>query len=398
GVPDKPVITPKPMAAPVAGCAEPSAYGAPAKPEFQSMLEQPAQKPWSSWEPAVVRVKPAEKPLEMRPAAQVPPAKAQPGTTKSDPTKKAAMLVAGVAALLLIMALIALWNTKNAAPSVVTPQPTPAAEETVPSAAPAPGTAVRANPTRPARAKTVAAAPGPTAPAAPTTGELMISVEPAGALVQVDDAAPATGPLSKPDVAAGTHTVIFSKPGYVTESRKIDVTAGGKALIAITLQPRGAFVSVASQPAGATIVVDGRESGLTPARLVLSEGQHNITVRKDGYLPQSAIPTLARGQEFKYAPELLAAGTTAEIKTVGKFKKMFGANGQEMGMVEVKSNPKGATVLVNGNAVPKPTPVTFMLNPGNYEIQVQMTGYRIAKRVITLEKGGQVKVEEELKN
>ncbi|HVP42732.1 MAG TPA: PEGA domain-containing protein [Terriglobales bacterium] len=382
GVSGKPVITPKPMAAPAVESV-PSRVIMPRPVAAPVPLGPPSEKVW---------IKPAPKSQEV-------PAEPEPAPIKAPaaPGKKPAMLLAGFAAILLVVMLIALWNTRdrNAGPgTAATKEPTSPKEETVLSTTPAEPSPARTNPATPAKRRTVGAAPAPSLPAAPATGELVISVEPAGTLVQIDDGASEPGPLSKTGVPAGSHTVIFSKPGYVSESRKVDVAAGGKALVAASLQPRGAFVTVASQPAGATILVDGKESGLTPAKLVLSEGQHNITVRKEGYLPQSAMPTLARGQEFKYSPELMTAGSTTEVKTVGKFKKIFGSNDREMGMVEVRTNPKGAAVTVNGQAVPKPAPVTFLLNPGNYEIEVRMDGYRTAKRVISLEKGGQVKVEE----
>jgi len=407
GAPAKPVITPKPMPAPAEygmvtprTSETPGAYGAPSKPVITprpmpapTIEALPASAPASEWgTPAVIRAKPVAAPPEPRPEPQVQPARAA-----AAPGKKTAMLLAAAAGIFLLLVVIALWSTRarEAAPESVATQPESSTSQPAP-AAPASSAAPRNNPARTARPKAAAAAPAPVIPVAPTTGELMISANPAGTMVQVDDGSAEPGPLTKSGISAGPHTVVFSKAGYATESRKIDVVAGGKALVAVTLQPRGAFVTVASQPAGATIVVDGKESGLTPAKLVLSEGQHSITVRKEGFLPQSAMPTLSRGQEFQYSPELMAAGSTSEIKTVGKFKKMLGSGGQEMGMVEVKTNPKGATVMVNGKAVPKQTPVTFMLNAGNYEIEVKMDGYRSAKRVISLEKGGEMKVEEQL--
>jgi hypothetical protein len=290
----------------------------------------------------------------------------------------------------------AMWKTRAREMGNNTIAPAEAVSEPVAAPPPtqvepvAPPAAPRTN-----RVRTAApAAPSPAA--APAVGDLMVSANPAGVAAQIDGGTAFMTPFTQSSVAVGTHTVTFSKAGYVSEMRKIEVAAGSKAMVAVTLQPQGAFVTVNSQPAGASVFVDGKEMGATPAKLTLSEGPHAISVRKDGYLPQSATPTLARGQEFLFSPELMAAGATTEIKTVGKFKKMFGGSGQEMGMVEVKSTPKGAEVTVNGQKVPKLAPVSFMLNPGNYEIEVRVDGYRPVKRVVSVQRGDQVRVEEQL--
>ena len=65
-----------------------------------------------------------------------------------------------------------------------------------------------------------------------------------------------------------------------------------------------------------------------------------------------------------------------------------------MGTVVVKTSPKGAQVAVNNRVVDKPAPVEFYLNPGNYVIDVSMSGFKSIHRVITVEKSGKVTIEE----
>lgn len=385
------------------GAAKPPAVEKPAP-----ILEKPAPVP-AKPAPAVVS-KPTPPPVTIpAPVAKAPavtrkperkPVAAKPVPVPAPVPNRSLMVVACAAAALLSIIGTGLWLTRvrqskpNDQPRVLVAEDFP-----LPSAAVAPAEPSSAAPgiTAPKAAKPRAKVAAPAVPAAPVTGDLIVSSTPAGAMVQIDGGAGEPAPFTQSSIPAGPHTVTFSKAGYVSVSRTVSVVAGGKALVAVTLQPQGALVAVTSTPAGAAILVDGRETGqVTPASLTVGEGAHTITVRKDGYLAQSASPTLALGQEFRFSPELATAGTTSDIRTVGKFKRMLGAGGQEMGMVEVKSSPKGAEVTVNGHAVPKATPVAFMLSPGNYEVLVQMAGYRPAKRVISVNKGGQVKVEEQL--
>lgn len=379
-VAEKPtVVAPKPvppaMVKPLAPAPAPIAIAA-AAPEPPKVVRQPEAKPVAAQPMAA-------------PATAVKPKPSQP-----------LMLLVGAAAVIFCLIGAGVWMTRARQdnPSrTLSAESAPAAEAPAATALAAPRAAApRTTPARPAQPKPRVTA-APVIAAVPVTGDLVVSSTPAGAMVQIDGGSSESAPFTKSSVPAGTHTVTFTKAGYSSETRNIAVIAGGKAFVAVTMQPQGAFVAVTSTPAGAAILVDGKETGqTTPAKLTLGEGMHTITVRKDGYLAQSASPTLARGQEFHFSPELPAAGTTSDIRTVGKFKRMFGSGGQEMGMVEVKTSPKGAEVTVNGHAVPKATPVAFMLNPGNYEVQVQMSGYRPAKRVIAVDKGGQVKVEEQL--
>jgi len=55
-----------------------------------------------------------------------------------------------------------------------------------------------------------------------------------------------------------------------------------------------------------------------------------------------------------------------------------------------------AEVLVNGQPVKKTTPVDFYLNPGAYELTLTMPGYKPVKKLVDVQKGGKVTVDETL--
>jgi hypothetical protein len=107
---------------------------------------------------------------------------------------------------------------------------------------------------------------------------------------------------------------------------------------------------------------------------------------------------LQAGQVFRFAPSLKALGSTEEIKIGGgRFKKLFGGGETAgMGTVSVKTQPKGAQVAVNNRIVDKFSPVDFYLNPGTYVVDVTMSGFKPVHRIIEVQKGTKVTLEETL--
>ena len=119
-------------------------------------------------------------------------------------------------------------------------------------------------------------------------------------------------------------------------------------------------------------------------------------MKKQGYLEETTTVNLQTGQTFRYAPSLRALGNTDEIKTVGRFKKVFGGGGSDaagMGVVSIKTNPKGAQIAVNRRMVEKLSPVDFYLNPGTYVVDITLSGFKDVRRVVNVEKSGKVAID-----
>ena len=241
-------------------------------------------------------------------------------------------------------------------------------------------------------------------PAAPVAtvipGQLTINTTPEGAQVHVDgqnDPSWVT-PYNLTGLTPGQHSVTVSKPGFGTETRTIDVTSGSKSFLVVQMAQLAATVTAASEPTGASIFIDGKDTGkVTPAQISVDKaGSHTFLFRKQGYLDQMVTATLQSGQTFHLAPALQALGNTNEIKTVGKLKKMFGGSNDTvgMGLVSVKTTPKGAQVMVNNRMLDKVSPVDFYLNPGNYVIDITASGFKPIHRVINIDKGNKVAMDE----
>ena len=79
----------------------------------------------------------------------------------------------------------------------------------------------------------------------------------------------------------------------------------------------------------------------------------------------------------------------------GKFKKLFGGRDTAgMGTVSIKTQPKGAQITVNNRMLDKSSPVEFHLNPGAYVIDITLSGFKPIHRVINVDKGNKVAMDE----
>jgi len=230
-------------------------------------------------------------------------------------------------------------------------------------------------------------------------GQMTVDSTPQGAQVQLDGATDPTWvtPLSVSSLDPGPHSITVSKGGYVTDSRTIKVVSGTKSSVVIHLNQLSATLSVTSTPSGANIYVDGRDMGkLTPAQVSVDKGQHVVLIRKAGYIDETASAQFALGQTVALSPSLRAMGNVDNIRTVGKMKKLFGGNNGQpgQGTLSIRTQPKGAQVAVNQHMLDKGSPVEVMLDPGNYVIDITLSGYAPISKVVTVDKGGKAVLDE----
>jgi hypothetical protein len=285
-----------------------------------------------------------------------------------------------------------------------TPAPAPEPAQTVTQAAAAPE---EAEP-EPAPTKSAVAARGrnakkksASAPIAAVPGQLSIDSTPAGAQLEIDGRTDPNWvtPYTLAGLNPGQHTVTVSKSGFTPETRTVDVVSANKTSFVIHLTSVNATIAVSSEPAGAAIFVDSKDTArVTPSVITLEKGTHTILVRKTGFLDETSSASGQPGQQLHFTATLRPLGNVDDIKTVGKFKKLFGGNGSQAGMgkVSIKTNPKGAQIAVNRRMLDKGSPVDFVLSPGNYVVDITLTGYKPVQKVITIEQGGSLGIDETL--
>jgi len=231
-------------------------------------------------------------------------------------------------------------------------------------------------------------------------GQLTVDSTPQGALVQIDGKSDASWitPLTLENIQPGQHSIIISKAGYSGDSRTVKVASGNRATTVVHLAKLMATLVAKSDPPGANIYVDGRDMGIkTPGQVSVDRGQHVVLVRMSGYLDETMNAQFALGQVFNFSPTLRPLGNTDNLKTVGKMSKLFGGRGQAgQAILSVHTQPKGAQIAVNQRLVEKPSPADVLLDPGNYVIDITMSGYAPVHKVITADKGDKVVLDEVL--
>ncbi|HSA93893.1 MAG TPA: serine/threonine-protein kinase [Terriglobales bacterium] len=392
-----PKVFPKPEAPAAPAPAKPEAPPAAPPAPLAPAPPAAAAPPPAAAPPKAERATPKAAPQAVAPK---PPAAAKPKAPESGPSNKLIYMMGGAIGLLVIITVVLAVMLRRPAPeqeaaaaapapaaSLAKPEPATPATEPEP-ATPEPRTAA-------ARAKAKQPPPAPAAPVI-VTGDVSIDSNPPGAEILIDGKAAGVTPHTA-SLNAGSHTITISKAGHTAVTRTIEVSAGQKATVAVGLTELAATLSVSSDPAGAAILLDGKATGkVTPAQLIVAKGSHAITVRKQGYRDASETMQLSPGQSAQFAPTLSLTGSTENIKVVGRFGGIFGGKPEDSGRVTVRTNPKGAQVTVNGQALGKNTPVDFYLNPGTYEIVVSREGYKPVKKLVTVEKGGKHVVDETL--
>jgi len=224
----------------------------------------------------------------------------------------------------------------------------------------------------------------PVAPPAPKEGQLTVSSMPMGATVEIEGRAGQSwkAPQVVPGLAPGTYKVTFSMPGYATETRSVQVAPGARTPLDVRMAAVKGFLTVTGKPSGAAVWINCKDTGkVTPIEFLVEPGTQNVVVRKSGYLDANTEVKLVAGQSLNYAPSLMVAGRTDNIRLVGSggVGKIFGGNnGSNSGMarIEIKSEPKGAQVIINGTPLQKTTPVEIQVEAGNYDITIQKDGYQ----------------------
>ncbi len=324
-------------------------------------------------------------------------------------------ILGAVAVILVVAVAVYLHVHSEDEDTTATPRPTKAttSQPVAPSPAPAPVVTqaepvpqvVEAEPEvtvrqidRRANSRKRGAAP---VPVAKIPGSVQIDSTPQGAQIQLDGRGDSSWvtPFSLSGVSPGQHTISISKSGYAADARTVDVVSASRSAVAVHLTPINALMVINSTPTGAEVVLDGKDTRrVTPIQLAVEKGSHTLVLRKQGYLDETTSADLGPGQNFQFAPALRALGNADDIRNVGKFKKIFGGGGGDnvagMGSMSVRTQPKGAQIAINGRILEKLSPTEFMLGPGNYVVDITQTGFRPVHRIVSVEKGGKIAIDE----
>jgi len=202
---------------------------------------------------------------------------------------------------------------------------------------------------------------------------LSISSSPVSAVsVSIDGNLTGQTPLSGVELQSGEHMLELKAPRYQVYTEILNLTGGGNQLELIAeLKPAWSDVSFESTPPGAVIKVDGEESGMTPAKLEILQGIHDITLTLPGYKSWQTQLEVPANQT------LTVPAVELEISD---------------GQLLVITRPGNANILVNGQFAGQ-ADLELNLAPGkSYQIEAFKAGYENARKTVAVVSGELQKV------
>ncbi|MBI3924754.1 MAG: serine/threonine protein kinase [Armatimonadetes bacterium] len=212
----------------------------------------------------------------------------------------------------------------------------------------------------------------------PRVGTLVLHVTPEPVAVWVDGSMLAEARNGERlNVDSGKRTVELRKEGYSQRSESLEIPEGGEAALTaeLTSATRG-YLQVSSEPSGAQVALDGQPQGLSPVRLKeLEPGEHVVTLSKPG---------------FETHQEKVQVVAAKEAPVNAKLKPSVGA-------LRIRSQPGGATVLLDGEKKGT-TPLELQaLEPGAHKLTLVRTGYLQYREDAAVEAGRTAEIQVSLK-
>jgi len=214
----------------------------------------------------------------------------------------------------------------------------------------------------------------------PKYGTLRVVCNVPAAEVFVDGDKKGVAPLTVPNLIPGDHIVLVKAKGYTPKQVPFKIVVNQQSLVTVDLEkareevPVGIVRVQADQP-DAQVILDGQRIGKAPIeRKGVTAGLHIVKVMKLGFLTFTKKIHLQKGQVMVITAELEAGGT-----------------------LKVTSDPPGAAVFIDTQAVGKTPVLDRVMKVGTYTVEVQMQGYHPAKQTVAIEGGKPVAIHLELR-
>jgi hypothetical protein len=204
------------------------------------------------------------------------------------------------------------------------------------------------------------------------------------AALELDGVEAGQTPLSAPLRAAeGLRALGASAPGYLPVRREVRVVGGADAEIDFVLAPAivgSASLTVTANVSEADTLLDGVSVGRTPfaASLRVSPGNHQVVVRRDGYVPAArsiAIPAGGTGAVSVELQEDPNAAPTAR------------------GTLAIETGQPAATLTIDGRARGAYRGERLELPRGAHHLRVESAGFVTAERDVTVQAGAENKLQ-----
>lgn len=177
-----------------------------------------------------------------------------------------------------------------------------------------------------------------------------------GAVVYLDGTERGPVPIDLTAVKAGEHVVEIRAAGFASREERVTVAVGAATVLKLDLQSDSATskgtVKVVSPVAEAEVFIDGERIGVVPQEKQLGTGEHFVVVSKPGFQSYEKKLVVEEGKVITI---------TAELKSVGGLRFL--------------SNPLGAQVMLDGQAIGVTPMVNEDVPAGEHIITMRLDGY-----------------------
>jgi hypothetical protein len=135
----------------------------------------------------------------------------------------------------------------------------------------------------------------------------------------------------------------------------VALTSGGTLAVGRIMSPAKApeslgTLSVQTNPAGAAVVIDGQQRGMTPLNVQLKPGRHVVELVTDGDVRTIPITITAGGEVSQFIEIARPASALGEL--------------------QIRTEPAGAQVTVDGRVLGKSPLTAEGLTPGQHTVVV----------------------------
>jgi len=212
------------------------------------------------------------------------------------------------------------------------------------------------------------------------SGRLAIVVEPGQAQVFLDGALVPPVRLGDLELTVGSHNVSIALAGYETRQDQFNLRQGANPERRYTLTrgetaPETGGMQIISQPAGATVTLNGRIAGKTPYQATaLQPARYEVVVRLEGYKNYTGIVQVRPGQNTPLRMEL-------EPLLV-------------FGQISISSEPKGATIWLDGREAGTTPAENITVEPGAHQIVLRKKGFKDYSAAVTVEANQERRIDE----
>jgi len=200
---------------------------------------------------------------------------------------------------------------------------------------------------------------------------VIIEVDVDSARVFLDGEEVGVGSVVVDPSTPGEHTLVVDGGDFGRYEGPITLGPVEEKRVQVKLRGSLGSLVVNSEPEGAHVLLDGKDYGLTPARIdPVKPGSHSIRLSKDGFSDVLQAVVVEPGKAATVDASLAAEG----------------------GMLEIKPNPKDALVFVNGVEIGPGRQLVGPVKPGMYSIRATASGHTDFIQPAQVEAGGKTRV------